>query len=272
MRKELLIPAVAVAGGAAGFALRRWELATGFVPDTGLPIPGAPSNLALIALSAAMAALLALLCLAGRGHSLAGYRQAFQAEGCTAYAGAGTLSGFLLLAAGALMAAQPLTGGQVVYTRLITAALALVAGVCVILTVRDNFRGLGSGKYSFKLLMPAYAYCVWLIAAYQVRAGDPVRLDYVYELFAIITSLLGLYSAASFSFERGRVLPASLFSLLGVYFSLVTLADGHQLPDLLLYAFSILYLLTNTVTLLRNAARPGQSGQGEHDTEGSSRA
>lgn len=58
MRKEILLPAVAVAGGGAGFVLRRWELATAFEADTGLPIPGAPATLALIALSVAMAAVL----------------------------------------------------------------------------------------------------------------------------------------------------------------------------------------------------------------------
>lgn len=271
MRKEIIAPALAVAGGAVGFALRRWGLATGFEAATGLPIAGAPATLALIALSAGMVLVLALLCLGG-GRSFSGYRQAFAAQGNLACAAAGTLSGFLLLAAGGLMAAEPLMGGELVYTRLITAALALVAGVCVVLTARDNLRGLGSGKYSLPLLMPAYAFCVWLIAAYQVRAGDPVRLDYVYELFAIITGLLGLYGAASFSFARGRLFPTCLFSLLGVYFSLVTLADGHRLSELLLYAFTILYLLTNTVTLLHNAARPEDSAQGEHDTEGSSDA
>lgn len=271
MRKEILVPAVAVIGGGAGFALRRWGLDTGFEPDTGLAVPGAPANLALIALSVVMVLLLALLCWGKKGN-LSGYSQAFQAQGNTLYATAGVLSGFLLLGAGALMAAEPLMGGELVYTRLITAVLALIAGVCVMLTVRDNLRGLSNGKYSFKLLMPAYAFCVWLIAAYQVRAGDPVQLDYVYELFAIIAGLLGLYSAASFSFERGRPFLTCLFSLLGVYFSLVTLADGHQLADMLLYAFTILYLLTNTVTLLHNAARPELPAQGEHDTEGSSDA
>ena len=269
MRKEIIVPAVAVIGGGAGFALRKWGLDTGFEPDTGLPVPGAPATLALIALSVAVAAVLALLCW-GKKPDFSGYGQAFRARGNTLYATAGVLSGFLMLGAGALMAAEPAMGGGLVYTRLITAALALVAGVCVVLTVRDNFRGSGSGKYSFKLLMPAYAFCVWLIAAYQVRAGDPVRLDYVYELFAIVAGLLGLYSTASFSFERGRVFLTSLFSMLGVYFSLVTLADGHQLPDLLLYAFTILYLLTNTVTLLHNAAHPELPGQGEYDTEGTS--
>lgn len=271
MRKEIIVPAVAVIGGGVGFALRRWGLDTGFEPDTGLPIPGAPATMALIALSVVMVVLLALLCWSGKT-AFSGYGQAFQAKGNTLYATAGVISGFLLLGAGVLLAAEPAMGGELVYTRLITAALALVAGVCVVLTVRDNLRGGSEGKYSFKLLMPAYAFCVWLIAAYQVRAGDPVRLDYVYELFAIITGLLGLYGAASFSFERGRTFLTALFSMLGVYFSLVTLADGHQLADLLLYAFTILYLLTNTVTLLHNAARPELPAQGEHDTEGSSDA
>lgn len=271
MRKEIIVPAVAVIGGGMGFALRCWELNTGFEPDTGLPIAEAPATYTPIAFSVVMVVVLALLCL-GSKRAFSGYAQAFQARGNTLYATAGVLSGFLLLGAGSLMAAEPAMGGELVYTRLITAVLALAAGICVVLTVRDNFRGLADGKYSFKLLMPAYAFCVWLIAAYQVRAGDPVRLDYVYELFAIITGLLGLYGAASFSFERGRSFLTALFSMLGVYFSLVTLADSHQLADMLLYAFTIVYLLTNTVTLLHNAARPELPAQGEHDTEGSSDA
>ena len=93
----------------------------------------------------------------------------------------------VVLGGGALMLAGPVLGGGLVYTRLITGALALAAGLCAAVTVRDNYRGTQVPKYSFRLLMPAYAFCVWLIAAYQVRAGDPVRLDYVYELFAIIT-------------------------------------------------------------------------------------
>ena len=102
MRKEILLPAVAVAGGGAGFVLRRWELATAFEADTGLPIPGAPATLALIALSVAMAAVLALLC-RGKYPSFTGYDEAFQAKGNTLYATAMVLSAFLLLGAAVLM-------------------------------------------------------------------------------------------------------------------------------------------------------------------------
>ena len=130
MRKEILLPAVAVAGGGAGFVLRRWELATAFEADTVLPIPGAPATLALIALSVAMAAVLALLC-RGKYPSFTGYDEAFQAKGNTLYATAMVLSAFLLLGAAVLMVLSFVQGTNTVYTRLLLAALAAgdLAGV-----------------------------------------------------------------------------------------------------------------------------------------------
>ena len=50
----------------------------------------------------------------------------------------------------------------------------------------------------------------------------------------------GSTSHAGFSFERGRVFWAGLFSLLGIYFCLTTLADQHDLATTLLYGFAIL--------------------------------
>ena len=197
-----------------------------------------------------MAAVLALLC-RGKYPSFTGYDEAFQAKGNTLYATAMVLSAFLLLGAAVLMVLSFVQGTNTVYTRLLLAALAAVSFFCVMQTAQNSFKGLDRGKYSFTLLMPAYTCCVWLIAAYQVRAGDPVQLDYVYELF---------------SFERGRVFWAGLFSLLGIYFCLTTLADQHDLATTLLYGFAILYLLSSTVTLLYNAGRPELLARAENDT------
>lgn len=77
MRKEILLPAIAVVGGGAGFALRRWELATAFEADTGLPISGAPATMALIALSVVVAAVLLILSFMGKYPRFSGYDQAF---------------------------------------------------------------------------------------------------------------------------------------------------------------------------------------------------
>ena len=52
MRKNIILPALAVAGGAAGFLLRRWQLASAYQPETGLFVPGAPATWALLGLTA----------------------------------------------------------------------------------------------------------------------------------------------------------------------------------------------------------------------------
>ena len=273
MRKEIVLPSLAVGGGIVGLLLRRWELATAFEADTGLVTPNMPSTWALIIWSALLAAAFILLC-RGKHRSFAGgYDAAFAAKGNTVYITAMVLAAFLLLASAVLnymgipaayaeaVAAARAGNAQGtplfnVLPRAILGALAAVSFFCVLSTGRNNYRGEGKGKFSFPLLAPAYMGCIWLIAAYQVRAGDPVRQDYIYELFAIIASLLGLYFTAGFSFERAKVFRSSLFSLLGVYFSLVTLADGHELYITLLYGFCILSLTANVTALLANDAMP----------------
>lgn len=284
MRKEIVLPSLAVGGGIVGLLLRRWELATAFEADTGLVTPNMPSTWALIIWSALLAAAFILLC-RGKHRSFAGgYDAAFAAKGNTVYVTAMVLGAFLLLASAVLnymgipaayaeaVAAARAGNAQGtplfnVLPRAILGALAAVAFFCVLSTGRNNYRGEGKGKFSFPLLAPAYMGCIWLIAAYQVRAGDPVRQDYIYELFAIISSLLGLYFMAGFSFERAKVFRSSLFSLLGVYFSLVTLADGHELYVVLLYGFCILSLTANVTALLANDARPEPRARRSHSEE-----
>ena len=284
MRKEIVLPSLAVGGGIVGLLLRRWELATAFEADTGLVTPNMPSTWALIIWSALLAAAFILLC-RGKHRSFAGgYDAAFAAKGNTVYITAMVLAAFLLLASAVLNymgipaayaeAVAAARAGNAhgtplfnVLPRAILGALAAVSFFCVLSTGRNNYRGEGKGKFSFSLLAPAYMGCIWLIAAYQVRAGDPVRQDYIYELFAIISSLLGLYFMAGFSFERAKVFRSSLFSLLGVYFSLVTLADGHELYVVLLYGFCILSLTANVTALLANDARPEPRARRSHSEE-----
>lgn len=284
MRKEIVLPSLAVGGGIVGLLLRRWELATAFEADTGLVTPNMPSTWALIIWSAVLAAAFILLCRGKHRPFAGGYDAAFAAKGNTVYITAMVLAAFLLLASAVLnymgipaayaeaVAAARAGNAQGtplfnVLPRAILGALAAVSFFCVLSTGRNNYRGEGKGKFSFSLLAPAYMGCIWLIAAYQVRAGDPVRQDYIYELFAIISSLLGLYFMAGFSFERAKVFRSSLFSLLGVYFSLVTLADGHELYVVLLYGFCILSLTANVTALLANDARPEPRARRSHSEE-----
>lgn len=271
MRKEIVIPGLAAVCGGVGFFLRRWELSSAFEADTGLPIPFAPAAVALAVFSALAALVLLLLCRGKHSAFPGGYDQAFQAKGNTVYVTAMVLSGFVILAAGLLMAFSlpgtyqaavasfQRTGGTnpvlAVLPRGLLAALCVLSCPGVIAVGRNNYRRAGRGKYAAALLLPAYAGCVWLIVAYQARAADPIRQDYVYELFAIIAALLAFYFTAGVSFERAKVGRTAFFSALGIYFSIVTLADGHALADALLYGFVILCLLTNLAVLLANDRR-----------------
>ena len=102
MRKEIVLPSLAVGGGIVGLILRRWELATAFEADTGLVTPNMPSTWALIIWSAVLAVVFILLCRGKHRPFNGGYDAAFAAKGNTVYVTAMVLGGFLLLASAVL--------------------------------------------------------------------------------------------------------------------------------------------------------------------------
>ncbi|MCI8477208.1 MAG: hypothetical protein HFE97_02500 [Oscillospiraceae bacterium] len=271
MRKELLLPGIAVAGGIAGHVLRRWNLATAFESETHLARSGAPSTTALVILTAVVLLLLAVLC-PHKSYS-GNYNQAFSAKSRQSILAAVVCAAFLLAGAalfqlvglplaylevaaeleGQYNAGNPLLG---LLPQVLLTVLCSVSAVCILATGKNNYRDEKRGQYSLMLLMPAYTFGIWLVCAYQDRAGDPVLLDYIFEFLAIITCLLGLYSIAGFAFQRVRVFQTVFFSLAAVYFSAVTLADQLSPEALLLYGFAALYLLAQTAVLLTNLQQP----------------
>ena len=268
MRKELILPVTAIVGGAIGFFLRRLELATAFEPDTGLPIEGMPVTWALIALSAAVAVVLLLLCLGvGKGFE-GGYDQAFRARDAAPYMMGMTAGAFLTAAAGVLLLlklprlyaeASLETGGFPMFSlvpMVLLAVLCLCSAWSMLMLGKNNYRGEEKGKYSAWLLIPAYTCCMWLIVSYQEHSGDPIILDYVYQLFSVIAAVLGCYFLSGFGFGRSRPAAAAFFSAEAMYFALVTLADAHEPAFLLLYAGCFFYFAASSVALLYNLGRP----------------
>lgn len=268
MRKEILLPAGTLAAGVGGLFLRRWELGSAFEADTGLPIPGAPAMWALLGFSALMAVALLLLCRGPHQPFPEGYDKAFAAKGNTVYLLAMLLAAIALLGSGFLEGmGLPAVYEAALGTETNPLIAALPAALLALLSLASaaavaslgwsGYRGTAKVKYRMALLMPAYMTCLWLISAYQKRAGDPVRQDYIYEIFAIIAVLLALYFISSFSFEKAKVFRACLFSLLGIYLCLVTLADAHNLAATLRYVFAILYLTADVTALLyHDSPRP----------------
>lgn len=244
MLNVILPLALALVGGAGGFFLRRWELATVFEPS-GLAVLWSAPSLILIALSVALAAALILLCRKTK-HAPTDYNEAFSAQNCW--------PGLVLMA---LAAATMLFSGVLglrydgycgILCKLMN-LMCILSFFCILASAWSNFCGKAL-RFSLTLLAPGYTLCLWLVSAYQQRAADPVVLDYVYELLAIICTLVGLYFSVGFSFGRPKIWRCAVFSLLGIYFSMVTLADPHSTADRLLFLFCILYQLASVSALL----------------------
>lgn len=250
MYRVFLPPLLAVVGGVGGFFLRRWELSTAF-DSNGLALAGAPATVLLLLLSALAALALALLC-RGSKAELKSHCDAFSAQGNWPWLIIAAVSAVCLVAAAVLGLRQTLSVEGVFSLHGLLWLMEVVSFACIIQVILSNFRAKPE-SYSMLLLIPAYTCCLWLVSAYQQQAADPVILDYVYEMFAIICALLGFYFTAGFSFGRGRIWPCAFFSLLSIYFSLVTLADGHSTAVRLLFLFVILYQFANVTALLLHA-------------------
>lgn len=276
MGKKFLPAVLALLGGGVGFGLRKWQLATGFEADTGLAIPGAPAALVLMTFSVCMVLLFLLLC--RKEEKRLSWQTAFAAgEQNTLCATALILSAMLLLVSGGLEIMEyTVNGAAVLNTQnalarvaskslpILRIALCLGSLPCVFLWSRAILQKKG-GEECLSTLEPCLLYCVWLISTYQSRGTDPVVQDYLYEVFAIVTALLGLYFIAGFSFGNGKGRQAVFFCLAGVFFSLVTLADRHSLMDLFRHLFAVLYLTAHLLLILNHP--PVEKAPAEVETE-----
>lgn len=276
MLKKYLPPFLALLGGGAGFALRKWQLATGFEADTGLAISGAPAAWVVAGFSLGMMLLFFLLSF--REEKKLSWEDAYAAGKQNALAATALLLGAMLLlaSAGAEIVTRSVNGvvvyeGETAFARAASAALPplrifLCVGAlpCIFLWARAILRGEG-GKECLSTLEPCLLYCVWLISTYQARAADPVVQDYLYEVLALVASLLGLYFIAGPSFGNGKPCWAVFFCLTGTYFSLVTLADRHLLADTFRYLFAVLYLTAHAVLILNHP--PVEEIPAEAETE-----
>ncbi len=239
MRKDIFLPALAVAGGAAGFFLRRWQLASAYLPETGLFVHGAPATLALLALTGLLA-LAFLLAVLKKKEGLDDFLPAFSSPGTgqmTVFAAAG----LLLMAAGIVGLFSGLRTIQLwqlapeeyqlstLATRLLAAALCLPAGNAVLLMGRMAYRGELDKLACFLSPFPALAALVWLFSTHLEHGTEPVLMKYVFGLFAALLLTLAHYCVAGFLYGKPHPRRTLFFALTGVALGITSLADG---PDL----------------------------------------
>ena len=176
MRRDIVLPVLAVAGGVAGFFLRRWQLASAYDPETELFVHSAPATGALLGLTALLA-LAFLLAVLKKKEGLDDFLPAFGSPGTgqmTIFAAAG----LLMMAAGMAGLFSGLRAIQLwqlapeeyqlstLATRLLAAALCLPAGNAVLLMGRMAYRGELDKLACFLSPFPALAALVWLFSTH----------------------------------------------------------------------------------------------------------
>lgn len=261
MRKDFLLPALAVAGGGAGFLVRIWQMNTAFDEQAQLFQSGSPATMALLALLGLLAVLFAVLLRGGTQPE--DYDRAFYCPS-PGYMTLMAAGGFLLLAAaafGLLEAREQMAlwrAGYAIFPVMmaVSVLLCLPGGAAALALGKGNYRGTRDKVRPLLATLPAYAVLPWVVSLYQNNSRQPALMLFVFQLLAMVCAELGFYGAASFAFGRPRGKMCLFFSLMGVVLLLLTLADrpGHFYAVMSLGC--VLLLLAQSFALLRSFFGP----------------
>ncbi len=261
MRKSVLLPALAVAGGIVGLLVRRVYLANGFEVGTGLPIASAPSLWAMALVAVAVVVVLAVLSAGKHRNFDRCYAEAFLPRSplCLTF----QLAGVVLLAIGGFLALahwvqSPVTDlGQrtvsIAWAGLGILALLAAAGIYfVTLKMRR-----GQPILTAWVTLPGFAGCLWIMSNYyESWAANPVLGQYLIPMLGALLSMLACFFMGGFAFEKGRVTVTLTLALAGGALNLMSLADGLPLADTALYLGMTFYLLASASALADSDARP----------------
>lgn len=289
MKKQLLLPLAAVAGGAVALALRLLQNRTGFESTTGLPIPGNGPGVALVILLVGLA--VALVALSRLLPKEAGERPSFPEDFRTAGAGLVTLlvagcflvvvSGVLDIATGAALFSLAEEGGGVAVLsggssalsprlRIAGGVLALGIGwslfpAAVCCRCRPGARPRNASPAL--VLIPPVCAVARLVLAYRVDSVDPALSTYYVEILALVFLTLALYRLSSFAYHVAKTRRFALYAGLALALSMATIADADGLGGKLFYGGAALVLLGFMTLLVENLSAPAPEGAAEQPPE-----
>ena len=252
MKQKLLIPALAVAGGAAAFALRLMQNSTGFEADTGLAVTGnfAGTALPILLVLLAAAAILLARKLPKTVEKSLSFPAAFPAAEATdlLLPVAGVLLMALSGAADAAMALDILPGA------LFPANIHLLLALVTLVSAGGLFLGAAAcrqgrhqeGEFKAVSLLPVTVMLVVrLVLTYRTVSTDPTLEAYYVELLAVVFLTLGFFRLSGFAFDDARPRRFAVSSVMAVAFSMAAIADRSRLllSSLALYVGGALVLL-----------------------------
>lgn len=275
MRKDVILPALALMGGGAGVVLRDWQINTSLIQETMLFRADTPATAALLGLFAVFAVLFFGLI---RGiHENSSYPDSFYCPSA-GYMTLMAAGGFLLMAAAALGFLEGMDqlhiwqAVQTMYIQeavnfplmlLLTAALSAIGGLAALVLGKGNYRGNPSTAYPLLAVLPAYAAVPWVVWLYQENSRQPQMFFYIFTLLSAICAMLGLYYGACFAFQAPSPKRCLFFSLMGIVLLITSLADRPGLFQMVMSAAMILLLLAQCYALLHNCFGSDQTAPGK---------
>lgn len=266
MNKQYALPLTAGLGGAAAWVLRLLQTRTGFEADTGLPIPGDPTGLALAALFAGLVLALVLTSRLYPAEEDPG--PALPVDFITPGPGLLTvpMCGVFLIALSGLadlaeslgilteigsLSSHAIYGilreGGLGFTpkgQILLGALSLATAGALFWMLAGCRRADGPVPPAAVTLIPVGTLVIRLVLTYRIDSVNPSLSMYYVELLALVSLTLGFYRLSSFAFQAGRTRRFSLYAGASAVLCAASLADGSAyLSSLLITAGGALTLM-----------------------------
>ena len=207
MRKSVLLPALAVAGGIVGLLVRRVYLANGFEVGTGLPIAGAPSLWAVALVAVAVVVVLAVLSAGKHRNFDRRYAEAFLPRSplCLTFQLAGVvplaIGGFLALAHWVQSPVTDLGQRTVSIAWAGLGILALLAATGIYFVTLKMRRG--QPILTAWVTLPGFAGCLWIMSNYyESWAANPVLGQYLIPMLGALLSMLACFFMGALPLRR----------------------------------------------------------------------
>lgn len=263
MGKKIILPGLALLGGALGFGLRRRQWAVEYDTVTHLFHCDHPITMNLALLGVGLALLMLVLLLWVRPNEADG--RVFHCAS-PIYVGAMVAAGLLFFIGGAMTLLEGLDQLALwqrhpevhVFTYpaalLAGGVLAFLSGLATLILGRSSYQGSSPALLPFWVCFPPLSALVWVFSFHLDHGTDPVLMAYGVSLAAAVCLLLAHYHIAAFFHDRPAPRRLAFAALMGTALGLVSLADGLPRFHLMLTFAFLLSALANTWAMLCNAS------------------
>lgn len=241
MHKRYILPLFALIMAISGTAIRAAELGHAFEQGTGFHVQNSSITLIMLLFTGACLILFGLISVFFSDRTPKGYKLA-PGEHTTLSKGLVAASGtVVLIAALAFLAVSFDEANSMNQTlpmsKLISVLLAVFAAGSIMI------RSVKAGKeYTFFGLVPLYWSCFWLIIDYRDMSSNPTLLSYLYNLIAVILTVLFFSRVSGYDFDSAKVRLSIFIGLSSVYFC--TVAAFAPVVAKLLYGSDVFDLST----------------------------